>query len=231
MMTKQWTDDDLAILRLMRTYGLPFSLIAQTLRRSEQAIIVQASRLKIQAPRMGGVDDKSLVDGQDSFLKMDTKLIGSITEDQVKIKLSFLGFDVFAPYMNNHKTDIAVAEGRRICRIQVKSATYDKENKRFRSILRTKDRTGHFIGYSMADVDFFVVKCNGIEEYYVVPFKVGDAHHSLNLYPQRLKMRCKGVDFEPFRNAWHLITHFLLDKEVAPSPGRLARDGVDGRGG
>jgi hypothetical protein len=57
----KWTEDDLSVLKLMRTHGLPFSLIAQTLRRSEQAIIVQASKLKIQAPRMSGVDDEELV--------------------------------------------------------------------------------------------------------------------------------------------------------------------------
>jgi hypothetical protein len=206
---RRWTEDDLAILRLMRTYGLPFSLIAQTLRRSEQAIIVQASKLKIQAPRMAGVEDGALVENQGTFLSLDTKLIGSITEDQVKIKLALLGHDIFTPYMNNHKTDLAVVKGSHICRLQVKSAVYDRENKRFRSMLRTKDREGRFIGYDKSDVDFFVVKCNGLEEYYVVPFQIGNSQHNLNLYPHRLKMRVKGVDFEPYRNAFNLIDEFF----------------------
>jgi hypothetical protein len=209
MKNRRWTDDDLAILRLMRQYGLPFSLIAQTLRRSEQAIIVQASKLKIQAPRMSGVDDTDLAENQERFLQLDTKTVGSITEEQVKIRLAIEGFDIFEPYMNNHKTDLLLIHSDRVCRIQVKSAVYDKGNKRFRSILRTKDKSGTFIGYSNSDVDFFIVKCNGLEEYYIVPFEIGDTQHSLNLYPHRLKMRCKGVDFEPYRNAFHLLSEFL----------------------
>ncbi len=210
---RPWSEDDLAVLRLMRSHGLPFSLIAQTLRRSEQAIIVQASKLKIQAPRLAGVEDGDLVENQDTFLGLDTKLVGSITEDQVKIKLAMCGFDIFTPYMNNHKTDIAVVKAQKICRLQVKSAVYDRENKRFRAQLRTKDREGHFIGYAASDVDFFVVKCNGLEEYYVVPYEIGNSQHNLNLYPHRLKMRIKGVDFEPYRNAFGLIGEFLVGAE------------------
>ncbi len=159
---------------------------------------------------MAGVEDGDLVENQDMFLGLDTKLVGSITEDQVKIKLAMCGFDIFTPYMNNHKTDIAVVKGQKICRLQVKSAVYDRENKRFRAQLRTKDREGRFIGYAAADVDFFVVKCNGLEEYYVVPYEIGNSQHNLNLYPHRLKMRVKGVDFEPYRNAFGLIEKFLV---------------------
>lgn len=158
---------------------------------------------------MAGVDDVELVENQDRFLELDTKLVGSITEEQVKIKLAILGYDLFTPYMNNHKTDLAIVRGSAICRIQVKSAVYDKQNKRFRGQLRTKDREGQFIGYNASDVDFFIVKCNGLEEYYIVPYAVGNAQHNLNLYPHRLKMRVKGVDFEPFRNAFHQIDAFL----------------------
>ena len=145
---------------------------------------------------------------------MDSKLVGSITEDQVKIRLAISGFNIFTPYMNNYKTDIAVVKGRDICRLQVKSATYDRENKRFRAQLRTKDREGHFIGYSASDVDFFIVKCNGLEEYYVVPYQVGNAQHNLNLYPQRLKMHAKGVDLEPYRNAFGLIEDFFKHPDL-----------------
>jgi hypothetical protein len=210
-----WSEDDLAVLRLMRTHGLPFSLIAQTLRRSEQAIIVKACKLKVQAPRLANVEDDALVENQDVFLSLDSKLVGSITEEQVKIKLAISGFEIFTPYMNNHKTDVAVVKGQKICRIQVKAAVYDRENKRFRAQLRTKDRDGHFIGYSASDVDFFVVKCNGTEEYYVVPYGIGNSHHNLNLYPHRLKMRVMGVDFEPYRNAFDLVKDFLSDSEQA----------------
>jgi hypothetical protein len=205
----KWTEDDLSVLKLMRTHGLPFSLIAQTLRRSEQAIIVQASKLKIQAPRMSGVDDEDLVNYQNQFLKMDTKLVGSITEDQVRIRLAINGYDLFIPYMNNHKTDIAIIRDKKICKIQVKSAVYDRDNKRFRGQLRTKDKDGNRISYSENDVDFFIVKCNGLEEYYVIPYHIGYENHNVNVYPQRLKMRVAGIDFEPYRNAFNLVDKFL----------------------
>ena len=206
---RPWTVDDLEILRLMRGYGLPFSLIAKTLQRTEQAIIVKASKHCISAPRKNTIEDDELVSNQRTFLTLDSKIIGSITEDQVKIKLSIAGFDVFSPYMNNHKTDLVIANGSIICKIQIKSAVYDQENKRFRSQLRTKNRKGKFIGYSKEDVDFFIVKCNGIEEYYVVPYEIGNLNHSLNLYPHRLKMRVQGLDWEKYRNAFNLINEFF----------------------
>lgn len=206
----RWSENDLSVLRLMRSYGLPFSLIAQTLRRSEQAIIVQAARLKIQAPRKSGVEDDEVVVLQNKFLAMDTKLVGSITEDQVRIRLAMEGYDLFLPYMNNHKTDLAIVRGSLLCKLQVKAAVYDKENKRFRAQLRTKDKDGLRISYRKEDVDFFVVKCNGIEEFYVVPYELGVKQHNLNLYPHRLKMRVAGLDFEPFRNAFNLIDNFFM---------------------
>jgi PD-(D/E)XK endonuclease len=204
-----WTSEELSILKLMRTHGLPFSLISQTLNRSEQAIIVKASKLKIQAPRIAGIDDELLVENQDNFLTLDSKLIGSITEEQVKIKLALCGYEIYTPYMNNHKTDVAIVMKSNICRIQVKSEVYDRENKRFRSQLRTKDSEGRHIGYASSDVDFFIVKCNGLDDFYVVPYEIGNSQHNLNLYPHRLKMRVAGIDFEPYRNAFYLIKEFF----------------------
>lgn len=56
-------------------------------------------------------------------------------------------------------------------------------------------------------------ECNGLEEYYVVPYGIGNSQHNLNLYPHRLKMRVKGVDFDPYRNAFGLIEEFLVSAE------------------
>ena len=53
------------------------------------------------------------------------------------------------------------------------------------------------------------MKCNGLEEYYVIPYQVGYENHNVNVYPQRLKMRVAGIDFEPYRNAFNLIDEFL----------------------
>lgn len=204
-----WADWEFEILELMRKQGLPFRLISKVLHRSEQAIIVKASKHKIRAPRRDDIDDEDLMTMQKAYCQLDSKLVGSITEDQVRVRLSLCGYDLFMPYMNNHKTDLLVLRGSSVCRIQIKSAVYDAGNKRFRSILRTKDRNGKFIGYAAEDVDFFIVKCNGLEEYYIVPFEVGNGQHSLNLYPHRPKMICTGVDFEVYRNAFHLLDDFL----------------------
>ena len=152
MKKKRWTEKEDELLSILRTSGVRFDVISQILHRSEHSINVRASRLKISAPRRNEIDDSELSDNQDVFKKIDSKTVGTINEDEVKIKLATLGYDVFLPYMNNHKTDLVVIHKDKVCKLQVKSASYEQSNRRFRAQLRTKDKSNSFVSYSESDV-------------------------------------------------------------------------------
>lgn len=140
--------------------------------------------------------------------EIDSKMKGSIAESYIAARLAELGFDVWFPYMNNHKTDLAVCQNGRIVRIQAKSATFDLQTERFRAMLTTRDKAGKHIRYDESQQDFFIVKCEGVWTFYVVPSAVGVAHHSLNFYPHRQRVFGGGFDAEQYRDAFHLIRDF-----------------------
>ncbi|PHS02588.1 MAG: hypothetical protein COA78_20750 [Blastopirellula sp.] len=204
-----WEKWEVELLRELKQLGIPDRLIAYAVRRPRTAVTQKASKLGVKSPRRADLDDDELLNGQTELSNIDNKLVGTINEDYVRIALSVRGFEVFLPYMNNHKTDLIIVRNTRIAKIQIKSAGYDGQCKRFRAMLKTKDKHGKHIGYENADVDFFVVKCNGINEYYVIPFNVGNVASSANLYPHRPKLTMSGICFEEYRNAFHLLDAFL----------------------
>jgi len=139
---------------------------------------------------------------------IDSKMKGSIAESFIAARLSELGFDVWIPYMNNHKSDMAICVGNRFIKIQAKSAGFDVVSDRFRVMLTTKDKHKKHIKYEIDTQDFFIIKCEGLWEFYIVPSEIGIKHHSLNFYPHRNRLFCKGFDAEIYRNAFELIKKY-----------------------
>lgn len=142
---------------------------------------------------------------KENLSRIDPKAKGSIAESYVCARLTELGFNVWLPYMNNDKVDLAVFINQHFVRIQVKSATFDAERERFRVMLTTRDREGKHIVYRKEDVDFFIVKCEGIPAFYIIPVDIGILHPSLNLYPQRDRVFLKSFDAEQYKDAFQLI--------------------------
>lgn len=136
---------------------------------------------------------------------VDPKMKGSIAESYVALRLAELGFDIWMPYMNNHKADLAVLVRQRLVRIQVKSATFDLRHERFRAILTTRDREGKHVKYQPDSQDFFIIKPEGLFVFYVIPSAVGIAHHSLNVYPHRERVFAKEFNAEIYKDAFHLL--------------------------
>lgn len=139
---------------------------------------------------------------------IDSKMKGSIAESYAALRLAELGFDVWLPYMNNHKADLAVLQNNRLIRIQVKSAGFDLQSDRFRVMLTTRDKTGKHIPYSADTQDFFLVKCEGIFVFYVIPAPVGLEHPSMNFYPHRDRTWSTSFNAEGYRDAFYLIKDF-----------------------
>ena len=151
-------------------------------------------------------DDAALVEFKKMWDGLDSKLKGTIIEGNVKNKLAELGFEVWMPYMNNHKADLGIIVTCKLLRIQVKSATYDPPTKRFRSMLQTRDKHGKHIKYNASDVDFFIIQCAGLQEFYVVPAAIGIENHNANLLPHRPHYQhTTGLDWEVYRNAFDLL--------------------------
>ena len=152
--------------------------------------------------------NKELAAIKASMAQVDSKMKGTIAESYVAARLAELGFDVWFPYMNNHKTDLAVCRDGQLVRIQVKSAGFDLQSDRFRSVLTTRDKRGKHIKYKSSNQDFFIVKCDGIWVFYVVPSRVGVEHHSLNFYPHRKRAFLRSFDAEIYRDGFELIKNF-----------------------
>jgi PD-(D/E)XK endonuclease len=153
--------------------------------------------------------DAGLVEFKAAWDKLESTVKGSISENHVKTRLSELGFDVWEPFCQNHRTDLIVFSGQRIVRIQVKSATYDIKIKSFRANVTRRRRSMERVGYyEMEDVDFFIIYCGGLDvlQFYVIPAKEAAGKSDLKLYPHRQKESIKeGPDWGKYRNAFSLL--------------------------
>lgn len=151
-------------------------------------------------------DDQEIIQKKEEWDRLDPKTKGAISESYTKAKLSELGFDVWIPYMNNHKADIGIIANDMLVRIQVKTASYDPRTKRFRAMLQTRDRGKRHIKYKAGDIDFFIVYCPHVHQFYVIPSKIGIENHSVNMTPHREKaIKTSHNDWELYKNAFSLI--------------------------
>lgn len=158
-----------------------------------------------------GFDDSDLLKFKGEWDKLDSTTKGSIAENYVKIKLMELGFDVWEPAVQNHKTDLIILFDRNILKIQVKSATYDIKIKSFRgNLMRHRRGSGQRLDYSVDDVDFFIFYCGGLLglEFYIVPMDIIRKIKNALFYPHRRKslmIHPDSVPLEVYRNAFHLL--------------------------
>jgi hypothetical protein len=137
---------------------------------------------------------------------LDSKMKGQISESYVLAKLAEAGFDVWKPYMNNHKADLGVIIDNRLIRIQVKTATFDETSDRFRGSTTTKDKNGNHISYDGNLIDFFIFVCLEASAFYVIPAKICIKRRSLNFYPHRNKSKARyKFDTTEYKDAFRLI--------------------------
>tara|TARA_R100001594_G_scaffold11745_3_gene26305 strand:- start:404 stop:1009 length:606 start_codon:yes stop_codon:yes gene_type:complete len=201
-MKQKWSNQEINTLIKLKEHNVPNRMIGKILDRSTYAVNMQVNRQGIGKKK---IEPLTIETG------LDSKLIGTNTESAVFIALSERGFDVFTPYMNNHKTDCIVKLGNVCANIQIKTGSYTKDD-RFRAELRTKDKGNKHIKYNNKDVDFFIVKCINYNAYYILPYDIVINQPSVNLYPHRIKQMQTGIEFEQYRDAWHLIEHFMEEK-------------------
>lgn len=154
------------------------------------------------------IDDSELMAFKTHWSTLDSKVKGTIVESAIKSELAQQGFDVWQPYINNQKSDLGILCNGRFLRVQVKCAVYDANSKRFRCPLKTRDKDGQHIPYTTDDIDFFIVQCAGLQEFYVVPSEIGCNNTNMNMFPHRDRITTFSdgqVDWEVYRNAFHLL--------------------------
>jgi hypothetical protein len=154
------------------------------------------------------LDDELLVKFKGQWDKLDSTVKGTIAEMHVKTRLSELGFDVWEPFCQNHKTDLFILHERSILRIQVKSATYDLKTKAFRANVTRHRRGGRKTSYTLEDVDFFIIYCGGLDtlKFYVTPANLVIGRTDMKLYPHRQKGAfLGGPEWEKFLDSFDLL--------------------------
>lgn len=172
--------------------------------------IISTMRLERKKPKRGAptaeIADSGLVRFKVQWDKLDSTVKGTISENYAKTRLSELGFDVWEPICQNHRTDLIVLAKSGVKRLQVKSGTYDPGTKCFRVNFNRRRRNGKRTEYDLSDVDFFIVHCAGIiGPLYVIPASVV-TNRSPRLFPHRPKLLAyRETEMEQYLDAFSLI--------------------------
>lgn len=164
---------------------------------------------RVKPTTLSRCDDGALLTFKQEWDRLDSTVKGSIAEGYVKVKLASLGFDVWEPATQNHRTDLLALFGRRVLKLQVKSAGYDAATKSFRTNLTRHRRAGGHPNYVEDDVDFFLVYCASLPalEVYVIPVAVVSGNSTPRLFPHRdMAFKIRKISWEAYRNAFHLLT-------------------------
>jgi hypothetical protein len=155
------------------------------------------------------IDDSSLITFKKKWDSLDSTVKGTVCENYVKTKLSELGFDVWEPSCQNHRTDLVILNGSKITRIQVKAGTYDLATKCFRANFSRHRRGGKRTEYEHEDVDFFTVYCPGLPSstIYVIPeSEITRRNRCPRLFPHRDRLLvCSPFSLEKFVNDFELL--------------------------
>lgn len=209
-----WTESEKQALSALRASAVTYRAIAEILGRTQSSCEQMATKMNLTYADGGS----RVGDGEEYFskdldaLKNTSPLEkGKMAEDLTTIELVKKGFDVFLPYKPQHHTDLIVIEGNKACKIQVKSAVWDKGSGRYRVPLHRKDaRNNNRFQYKEADIDFFILYCLGVNAIYVVPFSICSDYGYANLYPHRPKLQQKGFNWEDYKDSFHSINDFFI---------------------
>jgi hypothetical protein len=131
--------------------------------------------------------------------ELTRKRRGEMAEAAFLHKASRLGFGVAKPWGDSDPYDLIVDSGRRLWRVQVKSAyRCDK----YGGYTFHAHGNAHKKVYSWKDIDMLVAYVVPEDLWYVVPVSVFRRIKSMKLFPVSRRRRSK---FEVYREAWELF--------------------------
>ena len=127
--------------------------------------------------------------------RMTGKRLGEIAEAAFVVKASELGFSVAKPWGDSDPYDFITQSGRRLCRVQVKSAYRTGKDGCYS--LRAH---GHSLrAYRADEIDVLVAYVAPLNVWYVIPVHAVRRLRSLKLFPESRRRRSK---YEKYREEW-----------------------------
>ena len=141
---------------------------------------------------------------------------GELAELAFLHKAGWLGFVLSKPYGDSARYDFIVDAGGRLSRVQVKSASVCRDN-----AYKICSGRGHSSkrGYTARDIDFLAAYVFPCDAWYIIPVRALRRVMTLQVAPHFPSRR----RFEPFREAWRLLT--TRQGWQGPQPARRAQDG------
>ncbi|MBI4003547.1 MAG: endonuclease [Candidatus Omnitrophica bacterium] len=138
----------------------------------------------------------------------DTKLCSDIAESAVATELLKRGFRVLRPIGDRLPYDLAIDQGHRLLRIQVKSAWYDSAKGLYTvDARRTKTNRRRMLRapYRRKDFDFAVLYLPDQTVCYIMPIAVFAAYRSGISFVEGQKRQRKPRSWR-YRERWDLLT-------------------------
>ena len=132
-------------------------------------------------------------------LAQDPKRKGELAELAFVLTAASHGLTVSKPYGESAAYDFLVQSGKRVLRIQVK-ACFTRYRDGFHFNLGQ-----HGQHYTTEDVDFLAAYIAPADLWYIIPIEVVQAVTVIAVNPGA-KDRQSGARFEPYREAWYLLT-------------------------
>jgi hypothetical protein len=128
-------------------------------------------------------------------------------------KAKGMGMTVLMPYGDSRPYDVAVEDGRKILRVQVKSTIYCRRGREYSlNVMGAKRKR-----YPRGTVDFFAIFVIPINEWYIIPYKAMGRRLTLHFTPGSKRSK-----WTAYLEAWHLL-------RVERVPGEGRNDGVEVR--
>jgi hypothetical protein len=213
---QDWTPEELEDLAVLAAHGVPTRVIARIFGRPPQAINVKISKEKIFRAKSANAESPTIVpDDMRALAK------GTVSEALASVRLIEEGFQVFRPFKGNHLTDLLAISGTRALRLQVKTASHDSENKRYRLPIGTKRRSV-WIKYEPAHTHAVIVVCRQHRTCYVIPTEQLPDSGYLHLYPYRANEVAS--PFERWREAFAGLRQLAPEQDLQH---RSAEDPAD----
>lgn len=143
-------------------------------------------------------------------MNMDTKLKADIAESAVITELLKRRLIVLKPYGDRLSYDVAVDQGAKLIRIQVKSAWIDKIHRRYVIDARqTKTNRRKMVRkyYGDNDFDFAIVYVQDFNDFFVIPISIFKKFKgTITLIESDGKEAKTGkISVKKFRNRWDLL--------------------------
>ena len=126
-----------------------------------------------------------------------------------------LGLGVLKPYGESGRYDVAVENGGRILRVQVKSTIYCRRGGEYSLNVMGPGRKK----YAAGTVDFFAVFVIPLGEWYIIPYEAMGKRLTLHFTPGSKRSKWTG-----YREAWDLLR--VIEIQACADPMFLAEEGA-----